>query len=276
MRVKGVMRGKGRYILVSLVLIILIGAISFSSRTAEAWDAEVEIAPQEVYTGESTEISIKVENTGTEPMKVYVVAISFRWQEEGKEYTLFEGEKVISPGDEATFTGTIEIPGGIQTNTRYDRETTILASDPDGYGGWRSPYEKNYSGRIQVSESDDIETGTIALILIIIISVIVILLAFALGRKDEEKNQPSQQYQQTGQQSPPPQQQQSAQRQPQQQQASVPPTSQSSQQSEGGPSQQAQQSSAPPSPKKCPSCNAEMRYVDEQDSWWCDRCQEYK
>lgn len=37
----------------------------------------------------------------------------------------------------------------------------------------------------------------------------------------------------------------------------------------------------PPSPRDqqasvCPDCNSEMRYIEEYDSLYCDRCQEYK
>ncbi len=78
---------------------------------------------------------------------------------------------------------------------------------------------------------------------------------------------------------PPPSQQktQQSQKQPKQQSSVPPPTQQSSQQPGGQQQpQQSQQSPAPPSPKNCPSCNAEMRYIDEHESWWCDSCQEYK
>ena len=136
---------------------------------------------------------------------------------------------------------------------------------------WANPTEDTF---VTLEYSIEIDNGTeedtdgfLELDIWIIIAIIFIVIAAIafVGQKYFENKESTRESQQQYQQ-------------PSQQQSSVPPpTKQSSQQSEGqSPQQQTQQNPPPPPPKNCPSCNAEMRYVDEHRSWWCDRCQEYK
>ena len=279
MRKGGLISGNGKYVTVFLVLVMLIGMIPFSSGTAEAWEANIFVDPQEVEAGDEVIFNVEVENTGAESMKVYGVSMWFEWLDEDKVHSATESDIVISSGSSYEFFVPVQIPTGILTDYNHDAEVRIDAADPDN-GDWGFPERRTFSSQIRVNEpteenndetdeeTDDegLGTGTMALILIVIIAVLLSLFGFALSGEDEEKNQPRQKhFQQTGQQ-------------PSQQQSSVPPpTKQSSQQSEGQPpQQQTQQNPPPPPPKNCPSCNAEMRYVEEHDSWWCDSCQEYK
>lgn len=153
------------------------------------WSASASLSPRNVYAGKTYDFEAVVKNTGSEPMKVSQVFITFEWAPEGKGYRFSEEDVVISPGQSSTFTRRITIPTGIRTNSAHTRELTISAYTPLPGGGWEStPSSITSEGTINVHEPESNDTPGMSFIGLVAVS---LALAIPISRRKKEEERQS-------------------------------------------------------------------------------------